>query len=128
MTVPEERTRRPEYVTLIAIYHLLMGGLALLGALAIVVFGMLPILFAVQEAMPLAISLAALAFGVVLVGILAVASLAVGYGLLRMQNWARWGAIILAVLMLPGFPVSTVIGVLILIYLLGDEGRRVFEG
>jgi hypothetical protein len=60
-------------------------------------------------------------------GAFGIARLVVGFGLLRMQSWARWAAVVLAALGLGGFPTGTAIGVLILIYLLGDEGRAAFE-
>jgi hypothetical protein len=57
---------------------------------------------------------------------LGVASGIVGVGLLRRRQWARSGAIVLAIIGLVGFPIWTVIGVLILIYLFSDDGRAQF--
>jgi hypothetical protein len=45
---------------------------------------------------------------------------------LRRREWARVGAIVLAIIGLIGFPIWTVIGILILVYLLGDDGRAQF--
>jgi uncharacterized Tic20 family protein len=44
-----------------------------------------------------------------------------------MKGWARWLAIVLAALGLLAFPVGTVIGALIIWYLLKDEVRQAFE-
>jgi hypothetical protein len=55
-----------------------------------------------------------------------IASGIVGFGLLRHREWARVGAIVLAIIGLVGFPIWTVIGILILIYLLSDNGRAQF--
>ncbi|HEX7101140.1 MAG TPA: hypothetical protein VF201_00720 [Nitrolancea sp.] len=55
-----------------------------------------------------------------------IASGIVGFGLLGHREWARVGAIVLAIIGLVGFPIWTVIGILILIYLLGDNGRAQF--
>ena len=56
----------------------------------------------------------------------AIASGIVGFGLLYRREWARVGAIVLAIVGLVGFPIWTVIGILILIYLLGENGRAQF--
>jgi hypothetical protein len=55
-----------------------------------------------------------------------IASGIVGFGLLRRREWARIGAIVLAIIGLVGFPIWTVIGILILIYLFSDSGRAQF--
>lgn len=55
-----------------------------------------------------------------------IASGIVGFGLLRRREWARVGAIVLAIIGLVGFPIWTVIGILILIYLFSDNGREQF--
>jgi hypothetical protein len=55
-----------------------------------------------------------------------IASGIVGFGLLLRREWARAGAIVLAIIGLVGFPIWTVIGILILIYLLSDNGRTQF--
>ncbi|HVX29730.1 MAG TPA: hypothetical protein VHA53_04555 [Nitrolancea sp.] len=55
-----------------------------------------------------------------------IASGIVGVGLLNRREWARVGAIVLAIIGLVGFPIWTIIGILILFYLLGEEGRAQF--
>jgi hypothetical protein len=82
----------------------------------------------VRDPVGLGVSLGALLIGALFAGGGGLLSVVVGFGLLKLQNWARWAAIVLAILGLPGFPVGTVIGILILIYLLGDEARIAFEG
>jgi hypothetical protein len=127
MTNMQSTEKRSEYVTLIAVHRFLVAGLGLIGAIAIAVFGMLPVILTVQEPMPLTVSLAALAFGALLCVALAIASLVVGVGLLRLRSWARWAEIVLAVLGLASFPIGTAIGILVLLYLLSDAGRGMFE-
>lgn len=128
MTTQEERRRRADYVTLIAIYQFVSGALYLIGALAMVVIAALPVVLAVDYPVyGLGVTLAVLCFGTLVSGALGIARLVVGFGLLRMQSWARWAAVVLAILGLGGFPIGTAIGVLILIYLLSDEGRAAFE-
>ncbi len=127
MTEQQERRKRADYVTLIAIYQFVSGALWLIGALAIVVLAALPVVLAVDDPVGLGVTLAVLCFGMIVSGAFGIARLVVGFGLLRMQSWARWAAVVLAALGLGGFPIGTAIGVLILIYLLGDEGRAAFE-
>ena len=126
---PENRTaRRPDAVTLIAIYHFAVGGLALLVSVAVVLLAALPVLLTVQDVVGLTVALSALGLAAILAGGFGLASIIVGLGLLRLQGWARWAAIVLAVIKLPAFPVGTVIGGLILAYLLGGEqGQAAFE-
>ena len=69
----------------------------------------------------------ALTCGVVYMLLMAIAALLAGWGLLRMKGWARWLAFILAIFGLLAFPVGTVIGALIIWYLLKDEVREAFE-
>ena len=50
-----------------------------------------------------------------------------GWGLLQMKQWARWLAIILGIFSLFAFPIGTVIGALIIWYLLKQDVREAFE-
>jgi len=128
MSTQEKGRSRPDNVTLIAIYHFIGAALGLIGALALMVFAMLPVLFYVREPRAVGWSLLAIGIGAIAAGVFGIVDLVVGLGLLQMRKWARWAAMALAVLGLGGFPVGTVIGVLILVYLLGDDGRQAFEG
>ena len=65
--------------------------------------------------------------GVVFVLLSAIAALLAGLGLLRMKQWARWLAFILAIFGLFAFPIGTVIGALIIWYLLKDDVREAFD-
>jgi len=127
MTEQQERRKRADYVTLIAIYQFVSGALWLIGALAIVVFAALPVVLAVDDPVGLGVTLAVLCFGMIVSGAFGIARLVVGLGLLKLSPWARWAAVVLAILGLGGFPIGTAIGVLTLIYLLGDDGRQAFE-
>lgn len=119
--------RRPDAVTAIAIYHFLEAAMALM-VMLFVGFVAFIMLFAASNdpgVVPAIVVMAIIGFFAVLV---LVANVAVGWGLLALQNWARWAAIILSVLRLPNFPIGTVIGGLIIYYLFQDEARAVFEG
>ena len=50
-----------------------------------------------------------------------------GWGLLRMKQWARWLAFVLAIISLFFFPIGTVVGALIIWYLLKGDVNEAFE-
>jgi hypothetical protein len=55
-------------------------------------------------------------------------SLAGGIGIIKAKSWGRIISIVVAVLSLFWIPVGTVLGVLVLIYLMKAEVREYFEG
>jgi len=118
--------RRPDVVTIIAIYHLCEAALMLLGLLAIGV-GVLAVLADASGDPGILVSIAALGFGALFLLVVGGANVAVGLGLLRLKNWALWGAIILSAFRLPGIPIGTAIGGLTIYYLVQDETKAVFE-
>jgi type II secretory pathway pseudopilin PulG len=65
---------------------------------------------------------------VALYGLIGVLYLATGVGLLRLDPWARTLQIVLAGLLLLGIPCGTIIGILILVYLLKPEVKTLFSG
>lgn len=119
--------RRPDGVTVIAIYHFLVGVLGLFGACAIVAFPIAAVVMNVDDPTALFWSLLGLGIGLVAAGGFGLAALLVGWGLLQLHNWARWAAIVLAIVQLPAFPIGTIIGGLIIWYLLQPEARQTFE-
>ena len=52
---------------------------------------------------------------------------AVGYGLLKLQSWARIAAIILAILALCSFPIGTIIGGIVLYFMFQEEAKQAFS-
>ena len=58
--------------------------------------------------------------------VLAVANLIVGWGLWRQREWARMGAIALSVIRLINIPIGTVIGGVIIWYLMQDHVKEEF--
>ena len=126
MTVDAKRPTRPDGVTAIAVYYFLVAVFNLLGACAIIAFPMAAI---IQEnsGSDLYFPLVSLSFGLVATLILAVLVIVAGWGLLRMASWARWLAIALAIISLLFFPIGTIIGAIIIWYLLKSNIREAFE-
>ena len=65
--------------------------------------------------------------GVIFILLSGLLSVIAGWGLLRMKQWARWLSFILAIFSLFAFPIGTVIGALIIWYLLKEDVREAFE-
>ena len=124
--------QRSSGVTLIAIYQFFIGFLSLLG-----ICGLLSIPLIVgastaaarAEGGPLATAIVSTVMVVAsgwifLVGL---ANAVIGWGLLKQQEWARIGSLVLAGLRLLNIPVGTVIGALTIWYLLREDIRLEFQ-
>ena len=119
--------RRPAGVTLISIYYFFVGALGILGACAIVTFAVFPVVAYVDDGEALVWALLGLCVGLLVSGGSGLLSIVAGWGLLNLKEWARWLALVLAIFTLFGFPVGTIIGVLIIWYLLQEEAKDAFE-
>ncbi|NLS77607.1 MAG: hypothetical protein GXY76_10150 [Chloroflexi bacterium] len=119
-----KQRRRPDLVTLIAIYHLLVAALWLLGVLA-VGFGLV---VALLEATGTDAIIAPLVLGLVMLVFLAfcAVNVATSLGLFALKNWARWLALVLGILALPKLPIGTVVGAIEIWYLLTPEAQEAF--
>jgi hypothetical protein len=110
---------RPTALTAIAIWHLLVAACFALGVLMLL---MLMLIVWIQdpgrEAFIASLFFMLATLGVATVG---VAFAAVGLGLLRGKPWSRPGALVLAALQLPLFPIGTAAGGLTLFWLLRRE-------
>jgi len=119
--LPEPAFRRPDGLTLVAIYELCSA------VLLLIIFSLLTLyLILALRAMPseevslvLGIALALAVLGI----LFAIASAAVGWGLLGRRGWARVGGMLLAIPALLGLPIWTAFSILVLIYLHGDEAK-----
>lgn len=123
----ERKARRPQGVTLLAIYRFFVGAVALLVA-GLVILLALPILFTASDAAGAAVAIAFLGMAGMLVFVYAAASLVVGWGLLKMQPWSRWGALVLAVFSLLDFPAGTAVAVATIWYLTQQSLAEQFRG
>ncbi len=119
--------KRPDGVTAIAVWYFVDAAFLILGACALiaVLFGVLSAIGYNQTAQ-FWTSFGILC-GVVFMVLTGIAMVIAGWGLLGMKGWARWLAFILAILNLFAFPIGTVVGALIIWYLLKDDVREAFE-
>ena len=121
---------RSDGTTLISIYHFVCGAVNLL---LLCVLAALPVFvgLAVRNAPDGPISTMMTGLTVLVVGgiilLVGIANLVVGVGLWRGREWARIGAIGLAVLRLINIPLGTVIGALIIWQLMREEAQEEFS-
>lgn len=122
--------KRPDGVTIIAVYEFLSAIPSVLGICGYLGFALLGTFSGPEGSIGIAevtVGLFALGIPVLLIGVGGVLAVITGWGLLGLKGWARWLAIVLAALSLLAFPIGTIIGVLIIWYLLKDEVRQAFE-
>jgi hypothetical protein len=117
--------RRPDGITALAILNFIGGGIGIIAALILLFIGLLPML--VLHAVPALAILILFFIGAVVVSAVSILAIFTAVGLMRMRNWARWVTIVLAILNLPLFPFGTVVGGLIIWYMLQDSVAVLFE-
>lgn len=122
---------RSDGTTLIAFYHFLSGFISLLGICGMLSLPLLVGLAARTGGSPddaaaaVIVTVVALLVGGVLL-LITVANWIVGWGLWQGREWARVSAIALAILRLFNVPLGTLIGGLIIWYLLREEVKAEF--
>lgn len=122
---------RSDGTTLIAIYHFVSGFLSLLGVCGMVSMPLIVGLVLMPVGDPdagtaMAITAAAGLLAGGLFVIISAANWIVGWGLWKQREWARVTAIGLAILRLFNVPLGTVIGGLIIWYLLREDVKTEF--
>lgn len=122
---------RSDGTTLVAIYHFISGFLSLFGMCALFSLPLIVGLAAGSSGDPDAGTATAITalIGLLVGGLFLLISAAnwiVGWGLWQRREWARTGAIALAFLRLINIPLGTLIGGLIIWYLLQDEAKAEF--
>jgi hypothetical protein len=110
-------SRRSDGITLVAAYHFVVAALFLVGTLIMTVPTFILGIVTLAEEPDAIIGVVAVGFIAAVLLVLCLINLAVGYGLWQMQSWARTGAIVLAIISLLFIPIGTVIGAVILWYL-----------
>jgi len=125
-----------QHVKVLAILHIVLGGLGVVAALiAMAFFGGLAGLAGISTsgdrgAGVIAGGVLGLIGAVIMIVVLVISvpGLIAGIGLLSFQPWARILTIILSALELPGFPFHTALGIYGLWVLLSNEGTALFRG
>lgn len=118
---------RDDGIRLVSIYHFVAAGLTLLGALISLLVLLVPFMaYAPPRDMTFFVILFGLLF--LILGGLALLYLVTGIGLWRRKEWARWVALVLAVLGLLNFPIGTIIGALVIWFLLREDVQAAFRG
>ncbi len=122
-----------QHVKVLAMLHIVLGGLGVLAALIVMVFfgGLAHIVDLSDVTGDAEVGSAALAFigaiAMMVVLVISLPGLIAGIGLLSFQPWARILAIIVSVFDLPGFPFHTALGIYGLWVLLSNEGTALFH-
>ncbi len=121
------RSVRPDKVTVIAVWFGINAAISLfLVALLLFVFPAIVEREIADDPEQRGMLIFARFFAVFLFGGFGVLNIAALVGLLRLREWGRWLAIILAILGLILIPVHTIVGALIIWYLLSDEAKHAF--
>jgi hypothetical protein len=118
---------RPDGVSVIAIYYVFFAVMNLIGSCAILLFALVPAMGATGDGFGFLGAVFGIGIGFLFVAAGALLGLAAGLGLLRLKNWARILAIVLAIFSLLAFPIGTIIGGLIIWYLIKPEVKEVFH-
>ena len=121
-----------QHVKVLAILHIVLGGLGVLAALIVMaVFGGLAGLAHLSDGDGGIVGgtvLGLIGAGVtIIVLLISLPGLIAGVGLLTFQPWARILAIVISAIELPAFPFHTALGVYGLWVLLSNEGTALFR-
>jgi hypothetical protein len=119
--------KRPDGVTAIAVWFFVDALLLLVFACMLVAIPISGVVEEINDPIGEFWVVFALTCGVIYIFASGILSVLAGWGLLRLKQWARWLSIVLGILSLFAFPIGTVIGALIIWYLLKEDVREVFE-
>ena len=118
--------KRPDLLLLVAIWAFLSAFLYLMGIVALAAFSF-PEALGYEYGPANLGSIVGQSIGIVVLLCCTGLCLAGGIGILKARSWGRTIGIVVAVLSLFWIPIGTVLGVLILIYLMRPEVRAYFE-
>ncbi|UCD43504.1 MAG: hypothetical protein JSV69_07905 [Chloroflexota bacterium] len=119
--------KRPDGITVIAVWHFVQALFILIGACSLLAIPLSGVFGEINDPIGEFWAGFGVTCGVVWLLVMGVALVLSGWGLLRMKQWARWLTFVLAIFGLFAFPVGTVIGALIIWYLLKEDTREAFE-
>ena len=118
--------KRPDGVTLLAIYHFVIGITMLIGTCAILAFTIPAVTVANNNVNGPVVTLFLSSFALLITGFGGLLALIAGAGLLALKEWARWLALGIAVVSLIAFPIGTIIGGITIWYLLQEHVKAAF--
>lgn len=119
--------KRPEGVSLVALYFYAMSIPSLIGACCLLA-GAITAGFSVPDFEFGAVAgITAMVIVLILVFGLGILFFTTGLGLWGMRTWARWLAVVISILSLLAFPIGTIIGALTIWYLFKPEIKEAFE-
>ena len=122
-----------QHVKILAILHIVFGGLGLLAAVIVMaLFGGLAGIVRVTDTSQEGLAGSAVlgligVIGTIVLLVISLPELIAGIGLLQYQPWARILTIVISVVELPGFPFHTALGIYGLWVLLSAEGTAFFS-
>ncbi|GAC1446411.1 MAG: hypothetical protein NVSMB56_04830 [Pyrinomonadaceae bacterium] len=117
---------------LVAVLHLVNGGMKLFGVLIaliiMVFFGIFATLAPSNKdgAIPLVVFLVIAVVVLVITSVFTIPSFLAGYGMLNRKSWARMAGIVASCFDLLSIPLGTALGIYSLWFLLGEEGSRFY--
>jgi hypothetical protein len=119
--------KRPEGVSLVALYFFAMSIPSLIGACCLLT-GMVTAGFSIQEIdFSAGVGITTGTIALILAFGLGILLFITGLGLWGMRMWARWLAVGISILSLFAFPIGTVIGVVTIWYLFRESTKDAFE-
>jgi hypothetical protein len=119
--------KRPDGITVIAVWHFVQAFFILIGACSLLAIPLSGVFGEINDPIGEFWAGFGVTCGVVWLLVMGVALVLSGWGLLRMKQWARWLTFVLAIFGLFAFPIGTIIGALIIWYLLKEDTREAFE-
>jgi hypothetical protein len=120
--VEQDMARRPDGVTMIAVWYFILAGCCVLG-LAGMGVGLLGI-WSGGDFHGALLSTFGMMIGVMAIAGTGAAFGVVGWGLLQLKDWSRGAAKMMAVIQLILVPFGTVAGIIILVYLSRNENAK----
>ena len=115
-----------QHIKIVALLHIILGGIFLAVAIALFVFGAGAAMLSAPGSDEAIAGTTCFAIISVLVAIMSLPSIIAGIGLQRRKKWARILTIILSVINLFNFPVGTALGGYSLWVLLNDQSTSYF--
>ena len=119
--------KRPDGVTAISVWFIVDALLMLFMSCLLVAVPISGVIREINNPIGEFWAVFGLTCGVIYILVSGFLSALAAWGLLRLKQWARWLSFVLAIFTLFAFPIGTVIGALIIWYLLKQDVREVFE-